>query len=330
MRGMKLLALAAAMVAAQGSYALQAMSDTAMSNATGQDGIDINLQNTNLTIGYLRWGDSAGMSTALDTTTPPTYSNPAYVEVAGFGVTGGSTDIKLSMGSTTSGAAALKVNLSANNLTFNPFVVSLVGATSVGAYNTQLTATTSVMTNSNPTIVTTGSGTATGTVATTLANYQGYQNGLMGVNLGTVSLAPTNLTITQGFTNYVSGQAMSASGLTIANAGCTGACVTIKGLQIFNPVDGSNLFSAGTVTVSDIGASNLSIGSVSSTTAAALGLTGSAAANGALWISTGASTIGSVLVQNIGIGNATGPSVGDLALVNVHMGTNNIFVSALK
>ncbi len=320
MKTIKMLGLAAAMVAAHGAYAMQAMTDTAMSNATGQDGIDINLQNTNLSVGYLRWGTETGVSKVQDPTT--TYTNAAFLQVSNVGITGGSTDIQLSMGSTAAVAAtsttpavaaqaALRVTISANSLTFTPMVVSLNAWDGTQA---------SLTANTDP-----SGGT-----------------GMFGINLGSVSIPAANLTITQGFTDQVAGAQLSADGITIYNAGCTGACVTIKGLQIYNPLDGSIVFGAKQIVVSDMGSSTVSIGSVNAATMNTIAAKdpaaqGSAGQNtggtgtGALWISTSASTIGSVYVQGIQMGDvASTASVGDVALVNVAMGKNNIFVSALK
>ena len=320
MKGMKLLALAAAMVAAQGAYAMQALTDTAMSNATGQDGIDINLQNTNLSVGYLRWGTETGVSKVQDPTT--TYTGAAFLQVSNVGITGGSTDIQLSMGSstTTPSQAALRVTISANSLTFTPMIVSLNSWDGTQA---------SLTSSTDP------SGGA----------------GMFGISLGTVSIPAANLTITQGFKDQVAGAQLSADGISIHNAGCTGTCLSIAGMKIYNPLDGSIVFGAKKIVVSNMGASDVSIGSVNAATMQALvagnptatpavpgdpyaqGSAGQMATGGtgALWISTSASTIGSVAVQGIQMGDAASTaSVGDLALVNVKMGANNIFVSALK
>ena len=353
MKATKLLVLAAAVAAASSAYAMQPMTDASMSSATGQDGIDITLSNTQVSVDYLRFGTNGGLNTAAFTgaasgfTDPSAnYSLPAYVELQGFGLSGGSTNIQLSMGASAAGAStasasALKLVLSANSLTFNPFIVSL--GTGSNLLNS---------TAANGNTYTVGSGST----ATTLTNAAkvsvngasvAAENGLLGINLGTVSIPAAELFITQGFALQTAAGAvpLSASGITIQNAGCSGTCIDIKGLNIFSPVDGASFLAASDIAISNMGASAMSIGAVGGAAATAantqlgLGLSANQLANGGVWISMGPSTIGSVAVTGITMGgqgtgqagsNAGVGTLGNLALEGVHLGSNNIFISALK
>ncbi len=300
MKATKLLVLAAAVAAASSAYAMQPMTDASMSSATGQDGIDIMLQNTNVAIDYIRFGTTS----AAD----PVYSGAADLQIAGFGVTAAApTDIQMRMGSNTAGQAAILLNISANKLTFNPMTLSL----------NKWSGAQSDLTADKDQQATAGGGMFT-------------------LNLGKISLPAASLAITQGFTNQMTKTAVSGDGITIGIG--AQAAVDIAGFSIQTTPDqvaaGNNayLLKTSDILISNISASTVSIGALSAAGATAAGLTGTNAASaGALWISTGAQTIGSVDIANIQVGDAaTTNQIGSLGLSNIKMGANNIFISALK
>ncbi len=309
MKATKLFVLAAAVAVASNTYALQAMNDSSMSDATGQDGIDITLQNTNVSVDYIRFGTASSSNT--------TYSGGADVQIQGFGVVAKApTDIQMRMGSNSAGQAAILLNISGNALTFNPMTVSLNKWSGV---QSDLTADT---------------------------NQQSAGGGMFTLKLGTVTLPAAALTITQGFTDQTTGKAMSGDGITVGIGAQT--AVDIAGFGIMTTPDaqkaGNNayLFGAKDILISGISAGTISIGALSSAAAAAVLPGSNAATNGALWLSMGAQTIGSVDVANIMIGNgdltATGTgttttgavSIGSVGLAGIHLGANNVFISALK
>ncbi|NNM51873.1 MAG: hypothetical protein HKM02_06575 [Pseudomonadales bacterium] len=300
MKATKLLVLAAAVAAASSAYAMQPMSDSSMSSATGQDGIDIMLQNTNVAINYIRFGEAGS------TTTSAVYSGAADVQIAGFGVVAKApTDIQMRMGSNSAGSAAILLNISANQLTFNPMTVSLNKWSGV---QSDLTSDT---------------------------NQQSANGGMFTLKLGVVTLPAAALTITQGFTDQTTGKAVTGDGITIGIG--AQAAIDIKGFGIETTPDqqkagnAAYLLNTSDVLISNIGASTVSIGALSAAAATANGLTGTNAATaGALWISTSASTIGSVDIAGMQVGDVTSASIGSLGLAGVHMGANNIFISALK
>ncbi len=300
MKATKLLVLAAAVAAASSAYAMQPMTDASMSSATGQDGIDIMLQNTNVAIDYIRFG-SAGTSN-------PGYSGAADLQIAGFGVVAAApTDIQMRMGASSAGQAAILLNISANQLTFNPMTLSL----------NKWSGAQSDLTADKDQQATAGGGMFT-------------------LNLGKISLPAASLAITQGFTNQMTKTAVSGDGITIGIG--AQAAVDIAGFSIQTTPDqvaaGNNayLLKTSDILISNISASTVSIGALSAAGATAAGLTGTNAASaGALWISTGAQTIGSVDIANIQVGDAaTTNQIGSLGLSNIKMGANNIFISALK
>ena len=314
MNATKFLILAASVAAASQSYAMQALSDSSMSNATGQDGIDITLANTNVAVDYIRFG-SSGTSVAA-------YSGAADLQIAGFSVSSSNpTDIQIRLGSNSAGQAAVLLNISANQLKFGDMTLSLNKWSGV---QSDLTADT---------------------------NQQSAGGGMFTLRLGTVTLPAAAITLTQGFTDQTSGKAMSGDGITLAVGAQTG--VDIKGFGILTTPDAQKagnvayLFGAQDIAITGISANNISIGAVNGAAATAAGLGGNIAANGALWLSMGASTIAGVDVANIMIGNgdlaqpttstATGTGtaaapafIGSLGLAGVHLGANNVFISALK
>ena len=163
-----------------------------------------------------------GSNNGLDTTS----TTPVLTQWQGLAAQG-SADVQMSMGSSSAGVAALALALS-SNITFNPVTV----------YNSAWDGTLTSLTQST---VNTG--------ATTEFTY----------NLGQVSLNLSYL-ITQGFSDQTNNYALSSSGITILNAGCSGVCT-----QLTNPswTQGSSNFAATSVAYEAMSPVKLSLTAVS-------------------------------------------------------------------
>lgn len=110
MKGLKKLALASAIIAASSSaFAMQAMDDEALSAATGQDGLTINLD-TNISNIDLFWKDAGGFGTSA--------TSDGTVAITGLGVVGSGTVINIDAGTNTAGSV-LNIGVSIPSLTVN-------------------------------------------------------------------------------------------------------------------------------------------------------------------------------------------------------------------
>lgn len=289
--------LAAALASASSTYALQAMSDTDLSGSTGQDGVDITMQDLNVSVNYIRWGSSG--------TTNSTYSGAADLQLAGFGVSALSPiDLQMRLGTSSAGQAAVVLTLSPTQLQFNPATVS----------------------------VSKWSGVQSDLVANT--DQQAVAgSGMFNLDLGTWTLPTLSLSLTQGMTNQLTGTQVSSSGITLSLGAVSKIDIANFGIQTSTAEQaaGNNAYMlhASDIAINNLGAMNISIGALSGAAATAAGLTGNAAANGALWISTSPITIGSVSVTNLGMGNASS-SIGNFSLTNLTIGAMNTYISAIK
>jgi len=160
MKGLKKLALASAVLAASfGAHAMEALPDDALSATTGQAGLTITTDNTNVQAAAIRYYDSDGIGTSTSTTglighvggTTAFLSGTAYIEPAGpfagtdpvtiissfatdlggkagsvniddFGLSIGKTVTTVDVGTNSAGVSGLVVGMSAAALNVNLIV----------------------------------------------------------------------------------------------------------------------------------------------------------------------------------------------------------------
>ncbi len=289
--------LAAALGFSASSMALQALNDDDMSSSTAQDGIDITMSNLSVGVDYMRYGSSGNQTSS--------YSGAADLQMAGFAVKALSPiDLQMRVGSNSSGRAAIVLNLSPMRLQFNPMTMS------VHSWSGQQSA------------------LVAGSDQQAVAG-----SGMFTINMGTVTLPSLSMTVTQGMTDHANGTQVSSSGITLGTSAISKIDIAGLGIQT-TPAEqarGNNayLFHAQDIAFNNIGPMTMSIGALSGAAATQAGLTGNAASNGALWISTSPVMVGSVQISNMGMGDASS-QIGNLSLSNLKIGAVNTYISAVR
>ncbi len=244
---------------------MEPMNEKDMGAVVAQDGIDISSNFQTSSIGVLNLGINNGLDSSSTT--------PALTQWQGLAAQG-STEVKISLGSSSSGATAAALSL-AGTVTFNPVTV----------YTSAWDGTQTSLTQNT---INTG--------ASTEFTY----------NLGQVNLNLSYL-ISQGFSDQSNGYTLSSDGITIQNKGCSSVCT-----QLNNPswTQGSSSFGATSVAYEAMSPVKVSITAVSATTLAAWKATdtnlgtslGSNAATSGLLISLGAISGSKVVTGATGTG----------------------------
>lgn len=287
MKGLKVLALTAAMAAASSSaFALEAMDEETLSATTGQAGIDIALSlgtagSPGVAVDHVRWEDVDGFGA--------TYTKAAILDLANVEIYGdlfvqidAGTNEGALVGDASDDQSSLLISIQATGLGLN------VGQLTLGS-------------NDDP--------SAAGQLTqATLDNSRAFGN-----------LSISNLSMPSAIQLQITPGGAGGDGITIGiSGGSVGMDIDFEDTGVYG---GGHI--AHGVQVNNISNTTVTIDALDSTASAAANAN---LTNGALAIGVSAMSIDSVVLSDIQVGDLGAGSLGNIALVGVNLSGTTIYV----
>lgn len=298
------IALVSAIAVSGNAMALQAMDDADLSSTTGQDGIDLTIKTTGISIAKLLIHDNDGLDSGVTTN--------GGLSLGGTGIAGDYT---------TGAAGAIVVNgvtLGVSATQANPaFGGNLAEITIDTDSGTGGGATGSAFLNINA--KTNGIDVGVGSIgvakSNTIASIVGARRGIVAGSETTI-ISGLNLTVGSSELNIQLG-AQPQGALIVANAVIQGG-ITISSLNILDNSVGGGAIAIGGLKITSANSANLSVNTKIGVLAPVAGVT-----TGGLTISSTGSN--DIYIGSIALGNSN--SIGSVEIQGLDMGTSSILVS---
>lgn len=284
------LALVSAIAISGNVMAMESLDDAALSAATGQDGIDLTIKTSGITIGKVLVHDNDGLATTAATN-------------GGLNLGGTGTAGAIVVNNITVGVSATQANAAMNGNLAKVTIDTDGGATGNAVLNINAK--------------TNGIDVGVGSIAVAASNATSAMVGARrGAGAETVIVDGLNLTVGASELNIQLG-AQPQGAMIVANGKIVGG-ITISNLNLVDSSVGGGKIQVGGLKITSAGVADLNVNTKIGVLAPAAGVT----AGGLSISSTGSNDI---YIGSLAFGNTA--SIGSVEIQGLNMGTNSILVS---